>query len=92
MTDDHALVVFDEPPLVGRAANVKAWRGYVERFPDYVIHPHETTADGATVAILGHTTGSHLGLPDDDERELLVLWRAEVVGGAVRSWTLTAPD
>jgi hypothetical protein len=32
MTDDHALVVFDEPPLVGRAANVAAWRGYVERF------------------------------------------------------------
>jgi ketosteroid isomerase-like protein len=27
MSDDHRLVVLDESPLVGRAANVEAWGG-----------------------------------------------------------------
>jgi hypothetical protein len=92
MTDDHTLAVFDEAPLVGREANVAAWRGYVERFPRYVIHPHRTEHSGDTVTIVGHTTGSHLGLPHDEERELTVIWRAEIAAGAVRSWTLTAPE
>ena len=92
MTEDHALVVFDEPALIGRAANLEAWRGYVERFPGYVIHPHEMADRDGTVAILGHTTGSHLGLPAEQEGEIVVLWLAEVVDGAVRSWRLTEPD
>jgi hypothetical protein len=92
MTDDHTLVVFDEPPLVGRVANVVAWRGYLERFPRYAIHRHRTEHEGATVTIVGHTTGSHLGLPDREERQITVVWRAEIEGEAVRSWTLTAPE
>jgi hypothetical protein len=91
MTEDHPLVVFDEAPLVGRVANIEAWRGYVERFPDYRIHPHEIAEQGATVAILGHTTGSHLAVPDEEERQIAVLWRAEIAGAQVRRWTVTDP-
>jgi hypothetical protein len=40
------------------------------------------------VAILGHTTGSHLGLPDAEERELLLIWFAHVRGGQVERWRL----
>ena len=40
MTEDHVLVVFDEPALSGRAANVDAWQGYMAAYPSYVIHPH----------------------------------------------------
>jgi hypothetical protein len=40
------------------------------------------------VAILGHTTGSHLGLSDDEERQLTLIWLAEVVDGGIRSWRL----
>ena len=92
MTDDHTLVVFDEPPRVGREANVLAWRRYLERFPRYAIHPHRTEHAGNAVTIVGHTSGSHLGLPDREERQITVIWRAEIAGGAVRSWTLTEPD
>ena len=46
MTDDHTLEVFDEAPLIGRRANVDAWRGYTERFPSYVIHPRHLAAEG----------------------------------------------
>lgn len=38
MTDDHTLIVLDEPPLVGRQANRDAWYGQFTAFPNYVIH------------------------------------------------------
>lgn len=88
MTDDHELVVFDEPPLRGREANAEAWRGYVEGFPAYVITPHETVERDGVVAVRGHTTGSHLALPEDEERQLTLIWVAEVVDGKLRSWRL----
>ncbi len=39
----------------------------------------------------GHTTGSHLELPDDEEVKLTLIWVADVVNGLVRTWRLE-PD
>ena len=91
MTDDHRLVVLDEPPLVGREANVAAWHGYFTGFPLYVIYPRHLMVRGATVAVLGTTTGSHLGLPDHEEQRLDVLWLAEVTGGRLSRWEVVEP-
>jgi hypothetical protein len=88
MSEDHRLEVFDEEPVVGRAANASAWRGYMTAFPRYVIYPRRINADGDVVTILGHTTGSHFGLPDSEERELLLIWLAYVRDGAVERWCL----
>jgi hypothetical protein len=88
MTNDHALRLFDEPPVVGRSSNIEAWRGYVASFPDYVVYPRRIADNEGVVAILGHTTGSHLGLPDDEESGLTLIWLAEITDGAVRSWSL----
>ena len=55
---------------------------------EYVIHPRRISEGGGTVAVLGHTTGSHLKLPDADESRQTLIWLAEVVDGALRSWTL----
>jgi hypothetical protein len=87
MTEDHTLRVFDGTPLVGCEVNVGAWRGYSERFPRY-IYPHRIAHTDGTVAILGHTTGSHLGLSDAEESRLTLIWVAEIVAAAVRSWSL----
>jgi hypothetical protein len=38
--------------------------------------------------VLGHTTGSHLGLADDEERRQSLIWLAEVAGGRLRCWRL----
>src|SRR5262245_44341648 len=86
MTDDHVLDVEGAAPVVGRDANVEAWHGYAASFPDYVIAPHEITERGGTVAVLGHTTGSHLGLPDEEESTLLVVWVGEVRDGRLAAW------
>ncbi|WP_433203494.1 nuclear transport factor 2 family protein [Dactylosporangium sp. CS-047395] len=91
MHPDHRLVVLDEPPLVGRDANVEAWRGYFTAFPEYVIHPRHLTAAGGRVAVLGTTTGSHLGLPDEEESRLTVIWLAEVEQGRLTLWRI-CPD
>jgi hypothetical protein len=88
MSTDHELRVFDEVPLIGRAANTEAWVGYSTSFPDYVIYPHVIAADGETVTILGHTTGSHLGLDEDAEARLTLIWLLQVSGGEVMSWVL----
>src|SRR4051812_40151547 len=73
MSDDHRLEVLDEDPLVGKDVNTEAWRGYFESYPRYVIYPSRVAERGDHVAILGHTTGSHLGLPDDEERQLTLI-------------------
>ncbi len=88
MSDDHRLEVFDEQPVIGRKANTAAWRGYFESFPDYVIHPQRIEVTGGSVAVLGHTTGSHLALPDDEESRQTLIWVAETDAGRVRVWRL----
>src|SRR4051812_47617538 len=87
MTVDHTLQVFDEEPLVGREANVAAWRGYFAAFPEYVIYAHRFAVEGAVVAVQGRTTGSHLGLSDEDELRLSLIWLA-TVDGVVERWQL----
>jgi len=88
MSGDHRLEVFNEEPVIGRSANASAWRSYMTASPQYVIYPHHISDDGDVVAILGHTTGSHLGLPDAEERELLLIWLAFVKEGAIERWCL----
>jgi hypothetical protein len=93
MSDDHELCVFDEPPLCGRDENVAAWRGYATSFPNYTIYVDQTAARDGRVALLGSTTGSHLGLPDDEERLLTLIWIADIEPDArtLRRWQLV-PD
>ena len=88
MAEDHRLQVLDEPPLIGRSANIEAWRGYFDAFPHYVIYPHLIVDRAFGVAVLGHTTGSHLDLPDDAETKITVIWHAYVAGGFLRSWAV----
>src|SRR6266571_7235491 len=82
MTDDHEPAVFDEEPLRGKEPNIEAWNGYATAFPDYVIYPRVVAEPGqGQVAVLGHTTGSHLGLSDQEERRLSIIWLAETENG-----------
>ena len=72
--------------VVGRETNVDAWAGYFSAFPDSVIDPRDIAARGTKVAVLGTTTGSHLGLSDADEKQLDVIWLAEASTGRLSRW------
>jgi hypothetical protein len=84
MHEDFELRIFGEPPSTG----AEGWRGYATAFPNYLIHPHRMAVEGQTAAILGHTTGSHLALPDEVEAKLALIWLCELSEGKVLSWTL----
>jgi ketosteroid isomerase-like protein len=88
MADDHRLQVLDESPLEGKQANIDAWVGYTSSFSEYVIYPHRLVARDAEVEVHGHTTGSHLDLPDEQESGLTLLWRATVTEGRLNLWQL----
>ena len=57
-------------------------------FPDYVIYPDHLVDRGDDVLVLGSTTGSHLGLLDQEERQLKVIWRATVHDGLLTLWQI----
>jgi hypothetical protein len=61
-------------------------RAIVEVDPDGAAAP-----ENPVVAVLGYTTGSHLGLPDEQERTQTLIWTAEIADGLVRVWRLV-PD
>jgi ketosteroid isomerase-like protein len=86
MSPGHRLQVLQEPPLDGREANRGAWDGYLTAFPRYVIYPDRIVQRGDEVLVLGGTTGSHLGLSDQEERQLKVVWRATVRDGLLTLW------
>lgn len=86
MSPGHRLQVLQEPPLDGREANRGAWDGYLTAFPRYVIYPDRIVHRGDEVLVLGGTTGSHLGLSDQEERQLKVIWRATVRDGLLTLW------
>ena len=86
MSPDHRLQVLQELPVTGREASRNAWNGYVTAFPDYVIYPDHLVDRGDDVLVLGRTTGSHLGLSDQEERQLKVIWRATVRDGRLTLW------
>lgn len=88
MSDDHPMVVPDDEAIRGRSASVEAWRRYFESFPDYLIFRRHMTVDGNRVAVLGTTTGSHFGLPPEEEMKLSVIWLAEVSDGSLSQWQL----
>jgi ketosteroid isomerase-like protein len=88
MSSGHRLQVLQELPVTGREANRAAWNGYVTAFPDYVIYPDRLVDRGDDVLVLGSTTGSHLGLSDQEERELKVIWRATVHDGLLMLWQI----
>ena len=90
MSPDHRLQVLQEPPMIGREANREAWEGYASAFPDYVIYPDRIEHRGDDVLVLGSTTGSHLGLPDEQERQLKLIWRVTVRDGLLALWQIMA--
>jgi hypothetical protein len=88
LDDQHRLQVLNEPCLDGKEANVAAWQGYATSFDQYVIYPHVMLTDDDDVVVLGHTTGSHLDLPDEEECQLGVIWRATVQDGLLTRWQI----
>jgi len=88
MTDDHVLLVFGEHDVTGKTAQREAWRGYFDLCPEYMIHVHHVHVQGDVAALVGSTTGSHLGQPRLVEIRDPLIFAAEVREGKVAVWAL----
>ena len=87
IADQHTMQMFHEPPEVGRVAVVEAWADYLRSFPNFTIHPHSYTVTRG-VAVLGHVTGSHVPFSVHQDRQVTIIWSAQVECRRIVSWRL----
>jgi uncharacterized protein (TIGR02246 family) len=91
MTEDFTFVDYEGDAYAGRGQMREGFAEYFQKFPEYKIHVHTVCRSGNDVALIGRTTGSHVG-PEVEAAET-VIWIAEIDGGLVSSWRIyaTAP-
>lgn len=67
----------------------KGWCAYLQDNPNYHIYIRQIFILDEGIAVIGHTTGSHLNLPDSAEfHNEGVIWVAQVAQGKLRQWQL----
>jgi len=89
MTDDHKFVDLAGDSLIGREAMKEAWREYMSRFPDYMIHISEVFEIDNEVVLVGRTTGSHLQIPRSEEfAGGTLIWVAIIEDDKIAEWRL----
>ena len=89
MSEDYVFVDHSGSEHRGREKMREAWRHYLRNWPDYRIHVREILKCGKdSFAVLGATTGSHVG--EDVESNETVLWLADVSDGKVTLWRMYA--
>ena len=65
-------------------------KNYIREFPDYKIHVDHLLRGGKGVAIVGHTTGSHV--PADIEEKEVLVWTAELADGLISEWRIYSSE
>jgi uncharacterized protein (TIGR02246 family) len=86
MTEGFTFVDYAGGVEVGRDVMREGFAEYFRCFPEYKIHVDKVLRSGNDVAIVGTTTGSHVG--PEAEADETVLWVAEVEGARVASWRI----
>jgi len=81
-TEDFTFTSYSEEVYVGR----DGWHDYFSSNPDYWIHVEKLITSGNGVAVIGHTSGCHVG-PDVEEK-WTILWTAQIRDGLVFQWRI----
>ncbi len=81
-TEDFTFISYSEEVYVGK----DGWHDYFSSYPEYKIHVEKLITSGNGVAVIGHTTGCHVG-PAVEER-WTILWTAQVRDGLVVQWRI----
>ncbi|MFQ5834037.1 MAG: nuclear transport factor 2 family protein [Candidatus Thorarchaeota archaeon] len=81
-TEDFTFIDYDGDAHHGR----DSWHSYFRDYPDYKIHVRHLITSGNGVAIIGDTTGCHVG--PDVEKKWTILWTAEARDESVAKWRI----
>jgi len=95
MSEDHLFVDAFGESWQGRSTMRRAWKGYLEWFPDYTIHVEETFLSGNTVVMLGKASGTYAvdgQLLPENHWELPAAWKGVAAHGQVSYWQVYADN
>ncbi|MFW9889758.1 MAG: nuclear transport factor 2 family protein [Candidatus Thorarchaeota archaeon] len=81
-TKDFTFIDYDGDVTTGR----DDWYSYFENYPEYKIHIDHLLDGGNGVAIIGRTTGCHVG--PKVEKNWTILWIAQVRGDLIAEWRI----
>lgn len=89
LAEDHVFIDISGKTETGAALMVSNWQDYLENYPDYKIFLNRIFQIGEEIYLIGHTTGSHLNLPEDVEFITEgVIWKSVVKSGKIVKWQL----
>jgi len=89
LSPDHRLIDIRGDIESDKSRIENAWKAYLETYPDYQIYIRRIILNDDVVYLMGHTTGSHLNLPDEEEfHEEGVIWASKVDQGKISLWQL----
>lgn len=89
MTKDHLFSDLAGDIELGKIKMLNAWRDYMSRFPEYMIHISEVFEVDDEIILVGRTTGSHLQIPRREEfTGGTIIWVAKIRGDKVTEWQL----
>jgi ketosteroid isomerase-like protein len=95
MSEDHVFIDAFGESWQGRSTMRRAWKGYLDWFPDYTIVVEETFVNGNTVMLLGKASGTYAvdgDLPPENHWELPAAWKGVVKDGQVSQWQVYADN
>jgi hypothetical protein len=81
-TKDFTFISYSEEVYVGK----DGWHEYFSSYPEYKIHVEKLITSGNGVAVIGYTTGCHVGPVVEDK--WTILWTAQVRDGLVAQWRI----
>lgn len=81
-TEDFVFIDYDGDITRGR----DGWHGYFRDYSDYKIHEKRIIISGNGAALIGETTGCHVG--PEVEKEWTILWTAEVRDDLLSEWRI----
>ncbi len=95
MSEDHVFIDAFGESWESRPTMRRAWKGYLEWFPDYNIFVAETFVSGNVVVMLGTASGTYAvdgDLPPENHWELPAAWKGVVRDGQVSHWQVYADN
>ena len=95
LTECHRFVDPGGRVVEGREAMLEAWRGYLEKVPDYRIEVEETFFKGTLVVILGTARGTYRPkgwIRAGNAWSTPAAWRARVAGDLIAEWQVYADN
>jgi hypothetical protein len=89
LAPNHTFIDLEGKTHKGAAVTAQIWRDYLSDNPDYKIFVRQAYQSGDRVVLIGHTTGSHLNLPEIVEFHTEgVIWIAHTRDDKVTAWQI----